>query len=171
MAGRAQHRSGSREPRLEEQALAERDRLGLPETRLVPSCRGAGGQGPCAAMRAALRGPYGLRARAQAEREKGEGQRRRAYGVLCRKECRSPRRATSGAVPRVSRHWRAFLRWRACRGRYRTMVEERRWLTQADFAETIGLCQFLPGPNIGNASSSSASAGSACPARSSRSSG
>ena len=35
---------------------------------------------------------------------------------------------------------------------YRTMVEERRWLTQADFAETIGLCQFMPGPNIGNAS-------------------
>jgi chromate transporter len=35
---------------------------------------------------------------------------------------------------------------------YRTMVEERRWLTQADFTETIGLCQFLPGPNIGNAS-------------------
>jgi chromate transporter len=35
---------------------------------------------------------------------------------------------------------------------HRTMVEERRWLTQADFAETIGLCQFLPGPNIGNAS-------------------
>ena len=35
---------------------------------------------------------------------------------------------------------------------YRTMVEERRWLSQADFAETVGLCQFLPGPNIGNAS-------------------
>ena len=35
---------------------------------------------------------------------------------------------------------------------YRAMVEERRWLTQADFTETIGLCQFLPGPNIGNAS-------------------
>jgi chromate transporter len=35
---------------------------------------------------------------------------------------------------------------------YRTMVEERRWLTAADFAETVGLCQFLPGPNIGNAS-------------------
>jgi chromate transporter len=35
---------------------------------------------------------------------------------------------------------------------YRTMVEERKWLTPADFAETIGLCQFLPGPNIGNAS-------------------
>lgn len=35
---------------------------------------------------------------------------------------------------------------------HRTMVEERRWITQADFAETIGLCQFLPGPNIGNAS-------------------
>lgn len=35
---------------------------------------------------------------------------------------------------------------------HRTMVEERRWVTPADFAETIGLCQFLPGPNIGNAS-------------------
>lgn len=35
---------------------------------------------------------------------------------------------------------------------YRTMVEERRWLTHADFTETIGLCQFLPGPNVGNAS-------------------
>lgn len=32
------------------------------------------------------------------------------------------------------------------------MVEERRWLTPVDFAETIALCQFLPGPNIGNAS-------------------
>jgi chromate transporter len=35
---------------------------------------------------------------------------------------------------------------------HRVMVEERRWLTQEDFTETIGLCQFLPGPNIGNAS-------------------
>jgi len=35
---------------------------------------------------------------------------------------------------------------------YRTMVEERRWFSHADFTETIGLCQFLPGPNIGNAS-------------------
>ncbi|HET7198435.1 MAG TPA: chromate transporter [Burkholderiales bacterium] len=35
---------------------------------------------------------------------------------------------------------------------YRTMVEERKWLTAEDFAETVGLCQFLPGPNIGNAS-------------------
>jgi chromate transporter len=34
---------------------------------------------------------------------------------------------------------------------HRTMVEERRWLTPEDFTETIGLCQFLPGPNIGNA--------------------
>lgn len=33
---------------------------------------------------------------------------------------------------------------------HRVMVEERRWLTPADFAETIGLCQFLPGPNVGN---------------------
>ncbi len=35
---------------------------------------------------------------------------------------------------------------------YRTMVEERKWLSPEDFAETVGLCQFLPGPNIGNAS-------------------
>lgn len=33
---------------------------------------------------------------------------------------------------------------------HRVMVEERRWMTQADFAETMGLCQFLPGPNVGN---------------------
>ena len=35
---------------------------------------------------------------------------------------------------------------------HRLMVEERRWMTEEDFTETIGLCQFLPGPNIGNAS-------------------
>jgi chromate transporter len=35
---------------------------------------------------------------------------------------------------------------------HRVMVEERRWLSERDFVETIGLCQFLPGPNIGNAS-------------------
>ena len=35
---------------------------------------------------------------------------------------------------------------------HRVMVEERRWLSPEDFTETIGLCQFLPGPNIGNAS-------------------
>src|SRR5688500_15400609 len=46
--------------------------------------------------------------------------------------------------------WRSFggvMPWA-----HRVMVEERRWMTEADFAETIGLCQFLPGPNIGNAS-------------------
>jgi chromate transporter len=32
------------------------------------------------------------------------------------------------------------------------MVEERRWLAPADFAEVLSLCQFLPGPNIGNVS-------------------
>lgn len=32
------------------------------------------------------------------------------------------------------------------------MVEERRWLSEKDFAETIALCHCLPGPNIGNAS-------------------
>ncbi len=35
---------------------------------------------------------------------------------------------------------------------HRVMVEERRWVTPAEFAETMGLCQFLPGPNVGNAS-------------------
>jgi len=35
---------------------------------------------------------------------------------------------------------------------YDIMVEKRRWLTPADFTETIALCQLLPGPNIGNAS-------------------
>ncbi len=35
---------------------------------------------------------------------------------------------------------------------HRVMVEERKWMTPQDFTETIGLCQFLPGPNIGNAS-------------------
>jgi chromate transporter len=31
------------------------------------------------------------------------------------------------------------------------LVEERRWLAPGDFAEVVALCQFLPGPNIGNA--------------------
>jgi len=35
---------------------------------------------------------------------------------------------------------------------YRVMVEERRWISNQDFTETVGLCQFLPGPNIGNTS-------------------
>ena len=35
---------------------------------------------------------------------------------------------------------------------HHVMVERRQWLTAADFTETIGLCQALPGPNIGNAS-------------------
>ncbi len=34
---------------------------------------------------------------------------------------------------------------------YRVMVEERRWVTTEDFTHTMGLCQFLPGPNVGNA--------------------
>jgi chromate transporter len=33
---------------------------------------------------------------------------------------------------------------------YRVMVEERRWITAEDFTQTMGLCQFLPGPNVGN---------------------
>ena len=32
----------------------------------------------------------------------------------------------------------------------RTIVEERKWLTPAEFAEVLGLCQFLPGGNIMN---------------------
>src|SRR5580698_2628935 len=34
----------------------------------------------------------------------------------------------------------------------RTMVEERQWLTAAEFTEVLGLCQFLPGGNIINVS-------------------
>ena len=35
---------------------------------------------------------------------------------------------------------------------HRVMVEERRWLAPADFAVMLSLCQFLPGPNVGNLS-------------------
>jgi chromate transporter len=35
---------------------------------------------------------------------------------------------------------------------YRVMVEERRWISAADFSRTLGLCQVLPGPNVGNVS-------------------
>ena len=32
----------------------------------------------------------------------------------------------------------------------RMIVEQRRWLTPAEFAEMLGLCQFLPGGNVMN---------------------
>ena len=32
----------------------------------------------------------------------------------------------------------------------RMVVEQRRWLTPAEFTDLLGLCQFLPGPNIVN---------------------
>jgi chromate transporter len=32
----------------------------------------------------------------------------------------------------------------------RMIVEQRKWLTQAEFTEMLGLCQFLPGGNIMN---------------------
>jgi len=35
---------------------------------------------------------------------------------------------------------------------HRVIVEERRWMSQEEFTTIIGLCQFLPGPNVGNAS-------------------
>jgi chromate transporter len=31
------------------------------------------------------------------------------------------------------------------------IVEERRWLSERDYAEVLGLGQILPGPNVGNA--------------------
>jgi len=34
----------------------------------------------------------------------------------------------------------------------RMMIDEREWLTEAEFAEVLGLCQFLPGGNIINVS-------------------
>jgi len=35
---------------------------------------------------------------------------------------------------------------------HRVLVEERRWIAPGDFAEVLALCQFLPGPNVGNVS-------------------
>jgi len=32
----------------------------------------------------------------------------------------------------------------------RMVVEQRRWLTPAEFTDLLGLCQFLSGPNIVN---------------------
>ena len=34
----------------------------------------------------------------------------------------------------------------------RLLVDERRWLTAAEFTDVLSLCQFLPGPNIVNVS-------------------
>ncbi|HYL32454.1 MAG TPA: chromate transporter, partial [Stellaceae bacterium] len=34
----------------------------------------------------------------------------------------------------------------------RKLVEDRRWLTEREFLDTLALCQFLPGPNIVNLS-------------------
>jgi chromate transporter len=34
----------------------------------------------------------------------------------------------------------------------RVLVEERRWLSEREFAELLGLCQILPGPNVVNLS-------------------
>lgn len=34
----------------------------------------------------------------------------------------------------------------------RVLVEERRWLTDAEFADTLSLCQVLPGANFANLS-------------------
>ncbi|WP_431281719.1 chromate transporter [Humitalea sp. 24SJ18S-53] len=33
----------------------------------------------------------------------------------------------------------------------RVIVEERRWMTERDYAEVLGIGQVLPGPNVGNA--------------------
>lgn len=33
---------------------------------------------------------------------------------------------------------------------HRSLVVERKWLDEREFAETLSLCQFLPGPNITN---------------------
>ena len=34
----------------------------------------------------------------------------------------------------------------------RMVVERRRWLSAAEFSDTLALCQFLPGPNVANLS-------------------
>src|ERR1700735_1608436 len=33
---------------------------------------------------------------------------------------------------------------------HRSIVVQKKWLTDREFAETLSLCQFLPGPNITN---------------------
>jgi chromate transporter len=35
---------------------------------------------------------------------------------------------------------------------HRILVERKRWLSEAEFVDMIGLCQLLPGPNVVNAS-------------------
>src|SRR5258708_12528749 len=35
---------------------------------------------------------------------------------------------------------------------HRVIVDERHWMSEAEFAETLSLCQFLPGPEIANVS-------------------
>ncbi len=35
---------------------------------------------------------------------------------------------------------------------HRALVEERRWISGAEFAEVLALCQILPGPNVANCS-------------------
>jgi len=70
--------------------------------------------------------------------------------VLEKMPVNPPRTLTELFVGFLSIGWRSFggvMPWA-----HRVMVEERRWMTEEDFTETIGLCQFLPGPNIGNAS-------------------
>lgn len=37
---------------------------------------------------------------------------------------------------------------------YRILVEDKRWLTAKDFADTLSLCQAIPGPNIVNLAAS-----------------
>src|ERR1700682_621320 len=34
----------------------------------------------------------------------------------------------------------------------RVIVDDRHWMSEAEFAETLSLCQFLPGPEIANVS-------------------
>ena len=56
-----------------------------------------------------------------------------------------------GAVLGFSLYRSAIFRRRSTLGPPRD-VEERRWIAPADFAEVLALCQFLPGPNVGNVS-------------------
>src|SRR3981081_3158073 len=35
---------------------------------------------------------------------------------------------------------------------HRVIVDERHWMSEAEFAETLSLCQFLPGPENANIS-------------------
>ena len=110
------------------------------------------------------------RGRAAADRQEGQA----ACSIPTASTPSSPRSRTANRCPKAwttgasswnrrrrSRLWELYWGFLSIGARsfggvlpwaHRVMVEERRWLAPADFAEVLALCQFLPGPNVGNVS-------------------